>query len=68
MKHIVTTPSEEAIKAAKQNPGGWVYQIDKAYIHCQSIPPEAILGAWQVNDTGVIVGDFIPNPNYQATE
>ncbi len=29
------------------------------------VPPEAIIGAWQVNTRGKIYGDFRPNPNYR---
>ncbi|MCY6493926.1 hypothetical protein [Leptolyngbya sp. GGD] len=58
-------PSDAAIQAAKQNPGGWVYQIDKEYFESQAVPPEAIAGAWQVNLAGEIVGKFIPNPSYR---
>jgi hypothetical protein len=57
-------PSDAVLQAAKQNPGGWVYQIDRKYAASQSVPPEAIVGAWRVNQSGSIVGDFIPNPNY----
>lgn len=58
-------PSDAAVQAAKQNPGGWVYQVDEEYATNQAVPPEAIRGAWQVDLTGNIVGEFIPNPNYK---
>lgn len=57
-------PSEEVVQAAKLRPNGWVYQIEGRYASHESVPPEAILGAWKVDAKGNIVGDFIPNPNY----
>lgn len=59
-------PTSEAKREAMQNPGGWVYEIDGSYEPDGEIPPEAILGAWKVNDQGEIEGDFIPNPNYES--
>ncbi len=47
-------PRPEALAEAKLNPGGWVYEIE-----------EAIVGAWQVDESGNIVGEFKPNPNHQ---
>jgi hypothetical protein len=58
-------PTPDAIAEAKSNPGGWVYEIGPGYDPNGAIPPEAILGAWQVNERGDIVGDFRPNPNYR---
>ena len=57
-------PSKEAIKEALKFPNSWVYEIDKAFEGQEDIPKEAIKGAWKVNSEGIIVGDFIPNPNY----
>lgn len=58
-------PTPEAIAEATSNPGGWVYEIDEGYDLNGAIPPEAIVGAWQVNEAGSIIGDFKPNPNYR---
>jgi len=57
-------PTPEARAEARQNPGGWVYAIDGRYDPNAAVPPEAIEGAWRVNDAGEIVGEFIPNPKY----
>jgi hypothetical protein len=37
----------------------------KKLINTRKKPPEAILGAWKVDAKGIIVGAFIPNPNYR---
>lgn len=69
MEHQVSTQeaqlSDAVLQAAKQNPGGWVYQVDREYATSLSVPPEAIVGAWQVDSFGNIIGKFIPNPNYR---
>ena len=58
-------PAPGEIAEAKLNPGGWVYRIVGDYGPDDAVPPEAIAGAWQVGDDGVIVGDFKPNDNYK---
>ena len=57
-------PTKEARAEAKQNPGGWVYAIDGRYDPNGAVPPQAIAGAWKVDDSGDIVGEFIPNLNH----
>jgi len=58
-------PTEQAQKEARNWPGGWVYEIEGSFGPDDAVPPEAIVGAWKVNDVGEIVGEFIPNPNYR---
>ena len=58
-------PTDTAREEAKQNPGGWVYKIEGNFTPEDAIPPEAIVGAWKVDDNGNITGDFIPNPNFR---
>ena len=57
-------PPKEAIDEALRYPNGWVYEIDEAFKGKEDVPPNAIKGAWKVNENGIIVGEFIPNPNY----
>jgi hypothetical protein len=57
-------PNDQIREEAKRHPGGWVYAIDGHYDPNGAIPPYGIKGAWKVNDSGEIVGNFIPNPNY----
>ena len=50
---------------ARKNPGGWVYEIDRAVGDPYGeVPPFAIKGAYKVDEAGQIVGDFEPNKNY----
>jgi hypothetical protein len=60
-------PNAGAIAEAKKHPGGWVYEIDSDQVADPNgyVPPRAIIGAWQVDEAGVIVGEFQPNPNYK---
>lgn len=60
---IAPLPGEHA--EASENPGGWVYRIRGSYGPTDAVPPEAIEGAWKVDDKGKITGDFLPNPNFR---
>lgn len=59
-------PAPGAIKEALNHANGWVYEIDATFEHDVNVPPQAIKGAWKVDSSGIIEGDFIPNPNYLA--
>ena len=63
----MTAPFPAEIEQARSNPGGWVYRIAGAFSPTEAIPPEAIVGAWKVDDEGSIVGDFIANGTYDAS-
>ncbi|QPJ63843.1 MAG: hypothetical protein G3M70_15610 [Candidatus Nitronauta litoralis] len=60
------SPDPGEIEEAKKYPNGWVYRISGSFKDDEAIPPEAVVGAWKVNDRGEISGDFILNPNYKA--
>jgi hypothetical protein len=60
------TPSPEARAAAKGQPGGWVYDIEGDYAPDDAVPPRAVRGAWKVDESGEIVGEFIENPRFEA--
>jgi hypothetical protein len=60
-------PSKELIEAAQHNPNGWVYRVEERADQ-ETIPPEAIVGAWSVDEKGKIYGDFIPNPGHIPSE
>lgn len=59
-------PEEEV--EARRHPNGRVYRIAGDFGPDDGIPPEAIVGAWRVDDLGVIVGEFIRNPNYDPEQ
>ena len=58
-------PHPGEIEEAKKLPNGHVYRIKGDFGPHEAVPPEAILGAWEVDANGNIVGDFIPNPNFK---
>ena len=60
-------PSYEAIEAARRQPNSWIYELDGNFGPDDEVPPEAIVGAWQVDFAGKIAGHFIRNPNYSKT-
>jgi len=57
-------PTKEAIEEALKFPNAYVYVIDSEYDKKEEVPPTAIKGAWKTNENGLIIGDFMPNPNY----
>jgi hypothetical protein len=61
-EHEIT---DEVIQAARSNPNGWVYKIDGAFGPDEDVPPEAVVGAWKVDASGNLTGEFIVNPKYQ---
>lgn len=65
VSHEIT---EDVMKAAKENPNGWVYKIVGSFGLTEAVPPEAILGAWKVDENGNITGEFIENPKYRPSK
>ncbi len=60
-------PEPAEIEEAKRNPNGWVYRISGQFGATERIPPEAIVGAWKIDENGDIVGEFIPNPKFKES-
>lgn len=60
----VIQPEPGEVEEAARNPNGWVYRISGNYGLNDGVPPEAVIGAWKVDQTGQIEGSFMPNPNY----
>ncbi|MEV7166500.1 hypothetical protein AB0N60_30800 [Streptomyces microflavus] len=64
-------PKEPALlAAAAENPGGSVAEIDPAYIDDPNgyVPPEAIRGAWLVDSSGKLTGEYQGNPRHGAPQ
>jgi hypothetical protein len=68
--NVSNTPeiTPELIAEAKLMPGGWVYKVDWQYKEDQHTPPEAIIGGFEVDNHGVLTGNFQANPNYRAVK
>jgi hypothetical protein len=60
-------PLPGEIEEAKRTPNGWVYRIAGSFAPDEDIPAESIVGAWKVDASGNIIGDFISNMDYNPT-
>jgi len=49
---------------ARKNPNSWLYVIDEAFDPNGQVPSWAVVGAYPVSESGVIVADFHPNEQY----
>lgn len=56
----------ELLAQARRNPGTWLYEIDPAHDPDGTVPPYAVVGAWQVDDRGEL-GAYTPNPRYRPS-
>lgn len=63
-RQVPDTP--ELVAQAAANPGGSVAEIDPKYVDDPNgyVPPEAIKGAWLVDEAGRLTGEYRENPNY----
>lgn len=59
-----TAPTSEEHQEARKWPGGYIYRIADGFDPDGHVPPEAINGAWKVDDRGRIEGEFIPNDKF----
>ncbi len=57
-------PLPGEVEEAKRNPNGWVYRIAGCFAPSDTVPPEAVIGAWKVDPQGNIVGALIKNAKY----
>ncbi len=55
---------ERLLREARQNPDGWVYEIDGHYDPDGTVPVSAIIRAWKVSATGEPTGEVWVNPDY----
>jgi SseB protein N-terminal domain len=53
--------------AARQRPESWLYVIDPAFDPDGEVPPHGVVGAWWVDASGEIGGEFRHNPNYRPS-
>ncbi|WP_132386407.1 hypothetical protein [Novosphingobium sp. PhB165] len=65
--HQIPIITEQAKAEARANPNGWVYAIAGGYDDTEAVPPQAIQGAWKVNEHGILTGEFSANPNFDPT-
>lgn len=60
----------EMVAEARAHPGGWVYVIDGDMVDDPNgeVPPEAIIGAWKVDDQGNLTDEYQANSYYRPQE
>lgn len=59
-------PTQGEVLEAKRFPNAWVYRIHPGFDPDDRVPPEAVVGAWKVDEYGEIIGEFKVNPNYNS--
>jgi hypothetical protein len=59
-------PPPELVAEARRVPGGWVYEIESGVDPMGRVPPELVIGAWAVSESGELTGEFISNPKYRG--
>ncbi len=57
-------PTQGEKDEAKKYLNGWVYRIEGIFSDEDAIPPEAIIGAWEVDDKGNLTGTWKGNKNF----
>jgi hypothetical protein len=57
---------EQVRLSAVNHRGGWVYEVVGNYAEGEDVPPEAIRGAWKIDEHGEATGEFIPNPRFRS--
>lgn len=66
MRPKQVSPLQQEIKVARCNSNGWVYRIAGRFKENERVPPDAIVGAWEVDSNGNITGTFQKNANYNS--
>jgi len=61
-------PTKGEREEAKKHPNGWIYRFDTAFSEDEAVPPEAIVGAWKVDEKGDLTGEWKDNKNFIPKE
>jgi hypothetical protein len=57
-------PTSAMHAEAARNPNGWVYVLDGNFGPNDAVPPQKIVGAWKVDGSGKLTGEYKANHNY----
>lgn len=60
-------PPPDLVSEARRFPGGWVYEVEGDFGPKDTVPPEAIRGAWAVDQDGNLTGEYKENPRYRGS-
>src|SRR4051794_11582829 len=66
-EHLTPPDSAEAHAFARENPGGWLYEVDPFFDPDENVPPYGIVGAWSISSRGEITDKFKKNPRYRPS-
>jgi hypothetical protein len=58
--------SAEIREAARAAGGGWLDEV--VGDHQPPVPPRFIKGAWRLDASGELTGEYVPNPEYGRRE
>lgn len=69
---LVNAPSplrltDEIRAAARTAAGGWLYAVDPHFEPTPDVPAYGLIGAWRVDDSGAVGGEFRDNPEYRPS-
>lgn len=64
-KKLPFSTTQEMLAEAKNNPNGWVYQIEGSFGPNNRVPPECVVGAYKVDEKSLLTGEFKSNPNFK---
>lgn len=60
--------TDEMRERAKQNPDGWLYIVDPGYEGNEGdVPPEGVIGAFQIDSNGELLEEFHHNDQYEPS-
>ncbi len=55
----------QMLREAKENPDGWVYEIDPKFDPYGHVPVHGIIRAWKISASGDPTGEVWENPDYR---
>ena len=59
--------TEQMRDAAQAAPGRWLFAVDRGFDPAGEVPPEALVGAWRIDDAGEVTSEFRANPAYRPS-
>lgn len=59
-------PPPDVLARARQNPGARIYKLKDRYGTLADAPIHAVLGWWDVDGKGEVLGEFVVNPDYRS--
>ena len=67
-QRVPPEPTATMHAEAARTPNGWVYVIDGNFGPNDAVPPHKIVGAWKVDGSGKLTGEYTANHNYVRSD